>query len=268
MRESRKIENVNTDRAMMQAIHYWLNYSCKVSKVDLLVESSIRFPLMEYIERYLNANKCYLERKYEDFLSEDIFNTTKSADIMWEKNEIEYILELKYLSKDTNKEQERQRFFNDLVRLSLALKLKKDKERRCYFLICGDAVHFGEQMCGSIKQENGDNGGNLLENKDVDPEIDTEFSNWLALNKRGVADAYAHIIYDINNVSPRFKKFIKEYFEISEATEKTQRKPRKKDRTSNTKYLYSFYTKRVWLEYENDEKMTGLWEIVLTDESK
>jgi hypothetical protein len=266
MRESRNIENVNADLAMMQAIHYWLNYSCKVSKVDLLVESSIRFPLMEYIERYLNADKCYLERKYEDFLSEDIFNTTKSVDIMWEKNKIEYIIELKYLSKDTNKEQERQRFFNDLVRLSLALKLKKDKERRCYFLICGDAVHFGEQMRGLIKQENGDNGGNLLENKDVDPEIDTEFSKWLVLNMREVPDTYAHVVYDKNNVNPRFKKFIKEYFEISEATEKNLRKPRKKDRIGNAKYLDSFYTKRVWLNYEKDEKMTGLWEVILTKE--
>lgn len=261
MRKSEPINRTNVNRAMMQAIHYWLNYTCKVSRVDLLAESSIRFPLMEYIERYLEAETCYLERKYEDFLSEDIFNAHKYIDVMWEKGNTEYLIELKYISKHTKQDKEKQRFFNDLVRLSLALKLSKDgKQRKCYFLVCGDAQCFGEQMCGIIQYDTINNVGNSI-TKQKNETIETEFAKWLALEEDEQMDdtnVYKSIKY--NDTDSRFVNFCKDYFENS-----SKDKKKKKDKKDNRKYLGSFKTRKIWLNAKNDEKMTGLWEILLEE---
>ncbi len=258
---------------MMQAIHYWMNYTCKVSKIDLLAEASIRFPLMEYIERYLNAEHFYLERKYEDILSDDIFNITKKADIMWEMKDVEYVMELKYISNDTGKEHEKQRYFNDLVRLSLALELSKAKERKCYFLVCGNAQDFGDQMCGRIKSSGvNDVGNSLKKEKSRKQEIRTEFANWFVLKEMNKAknhkNDYKHIVYGNNKFKTRFEKFVNEYFKIDAPVDGEKKTKRKKDKSENIKYLCSFYTKRVWLNYIDDEKMAGLWEVVLEKNDK
>lgn len=254
MREYRNIEDENASKSMMQAIHYWINYTCKVSKIDLLVESSIRFPLMEYVERYLHADNCYIERQYADFLKESIFKTPRYVDVMWEKKDTEYLLEIKYLRSSTNQENERQRFFDDLVRLSIALNLKKEKQRKCYFLVCGNSCDFGEQMCGYLNR--GDNyGGNLIGSMS-DETINTDFSNWLALDEHNTSEnKIKHIKYD--NEKERFSEFAERYF----GTERIS----SVDQNYHNKYLFPFYTKQIWLSYKNDEKMTGLWEILLME---
>jgi len=261
----------NNELSMMQAIHYWLNYQCKVCKIDLLAESSIKFPLMEYIERYIGADTCHLERQYKEILSEDIFNTTKYLDIMWEKDGTEYLVELKYVSEHTYEDRERQRYFNDLVRLSLALKYKNTNlDRRCFFLVCGDSSDFWAQMRGQYEFQDLKHAGNTF-NKDIKTRKKIrklEFSKWLLLDSRAIKQPYKMI--NIDKEHERFSRFCDEYFKGEDKKEnagKIKKYSKKKDKTKYKNKLDTFYTKRLWLNSQCDEKMTGLWEIMLDQQN-
>lgn len=255
MRENRNIDNINFERAMMHAIHHWLNYMCKVSRIDILAEDAIKFPLIEYIERNLDVKKSYLERGYEEFLIQDIFNDQKRVDVMWEDEETEYLIELKYVKE--NSYTQSQRYFNDIVRLSLALKLKKEKKRRCFLLICGSAAYFAEQLIGKTTSTTDD----IDDPNRSSPKretLSTQFSKWLSFEDES-GELERSINFTKEKLDTKFKNFIKEYFQVDERKKRT----RKKDKSENVKYLSSFCTHRIWLRHdENDEQSAGLWEVM------
>lgn len=253
--------------AMMKPIHHWLNYMCKVSRVDLLAEDAIKFPLMEYIERNLPIERGQLECNYKELLAEDIYNMDKSVDIMWEDSDTEYLIELKYVKNDTKAK--KQHYFNDLVRLSLALKLKNGKKkRRCFFVVCGKTTEFREQFQGVLPQEEY-KGGNALERPKRGRKPSKPFANWLSFDS-AIDEGYKDILYNTTpNITP-FRNFIKEYFNGDDDVnggEERKHRVRKINKAESVKHLCSFHTKYIWVsDNKEDEQSTGLWEIMLSKE--
>lgn len=260
------IRNINIkpfEPAMMKTIHHWLNYMCKVSRIDLLAEDAIKYPLMEFIERNLSVEKGRIERNYEEFLSADFFNSDKYVDISWEDKDTEYYLELKYVKNNTKNK--KQYYFNDLVRLSLALRFRGEskKQRRCFFVVCGNTKEFKEQFHGHLPQKDMQGGNAIPKKKGRKPT--NPFAEWLRFNC-DINDGYGYkeITYDSKAIKSPFVNFIKEYFKADNKSS-TSNKVKKINREENAVYLCSFYTKYIWLSDDmNDEQSTGLWEVMLT----
>lgn len=131
-------------KRLMYAVHHWLSYTATVSQCDLLAESSLRFPICEYIERHANeTDKCEIEVPFS-VLSDN----RRKIDIVWNDESVLNCLELKFVSKNTSDRSEKQRIFNDLCRLYIALQtqttteLNPPERKHCYFAICGDSNLF------------------------------------------------------------------------------------------------------------------------------
>ena len=262
MGATRNIHIVPFELTMMRTIHYWLNYMCKVSRVDLLAEDAIKFPLLDYMERNLSISKGQTEQNYNEFLTQGFFNTDKYIDITLEDEETEYFIELKYVKNDTRAK--KQLYFNDLVRLSLALRVSKyQKKRRCFFIVCGNTAEFKEQFHGLLSQEDTQGGNAIGKKRGRKPK--NPFAEWLQFNLN-VKDRYKEIVYDADTKTISFKNFIKDYFSADNKSI-SSKKRKKINKEENVMYLCSFYTKLIWLADDYvDEQSTGLWEVMLTIE--
>ena len=143
-------------QGIVDALHYWLSYINIVAKSDVLLESSIRYALCEYIERQMQV-ECVLEvkspcfnRRSIDFVwnrgrrgNEDKLKHKKENAIIVDSKDC-YILECKYARDATNSENERQRIFNDLCRL---YKVKKEYPKaHALFLMAGESEQFNNKF--------------------------------------------------------------------------------------------------------------------------
>ena len=263
MREQRNIETQNDLSSMMRTIHHWLNYTAQVSRIDLLAESSLRFPIMEYIERSLNHTCCFMERPYEDF-ADTKFKNTKFVDVMWETEKCDVIMELKYVRENMNVSSEKQRYFNDIVRMGLALGHRKNenKDRRCFFITCGQSEPFMDKIAGNINIKNAnslgdkENGGEFIENN---------FNEWLCFES-GEKVIEKEIRYPSDKdakFASYFSNFIKEYYEEKGKTEKDQLVD-----FALYKDLFPeiIFTNQISLicRKDNVNQSLGLWEISIT----
>jgi len=112
---------------LANAIFYWLNYQHSVSRSDILLESSVRYPLVEYIERQLQI-EVKLEKLYDDL-------GKRRVDFSFDFRGNGCNIELKFLSKYTSSDIQHQFIFNDLLRLSILKGVN-------YFVLCGSSEHF------------------------------------------------------------------------------------------------------------------------------
>lgn len=140
---------------LMIVIHHWLSYTSNVSRCDLLAESSLRFPICEYLERHLGErDHCELEVPFT-ILS----GKRRKIDIVWTEGDTLNCMELKYVSEQTSDRNEKQRIFNDLLRLYIASKsqttqeVPSPSERHCYFVMCGDSTFFMTQFQQHAEEE-------------------------------------------------------------------------------------------------------------------
>lgn len=107
---------------LAKCIFYWLNYHSSVSCSDVLLESAVRFPLAEFIERRLQV-PVELETRHPDY-------DRLRVDFCYCVNGLKRNIELKFLHDYSDREAEFKRFFDDLVRLALL-------DGTNYFILCG-----------------------------------------------------------------------------------------------------------------------------------
>ena len=119
---------------MAKALLYWLNYyelSCKESVVN---ESSLRYPLSEFIERKMSGN-VHFERRLDEN------NKQKHLDFTYKVviggDEIAGGVEVKYVQQYTRYTSEQQRYFDDLARLS-----SLDNNNENIFVVFGPKSEF------------------------------------------------------------------------------------------------------------------------------
>ena len=114
------------------AVMWWLSYTSAVGRNYVLGEGSIKFPTSEYLERS-TVDEIALEYSHPIF-------SRKRFDLFFKnKNNEKIVFEFKYIKGgSTRKSDEKQRIFNDLMRLYFSL----DTDHKAYFLICGNQNDF------------------------------------------------------------------------------------------------------------------------------
>lgn len=119
---------------MAAAVIWWLNYLNAIGRGYVINENAIKYPVAEYLEKsIIEKKKIQLERNHPILWKRKI-------DVCYEKNGEEIAFEFKYIKEgSTVKQSERQRVFNDLMRLHYFLAGGGSK---AYFLICGNKTEF------------------------------------------------------------------------------------------------------------------------------
>jgi|GEM_PF-1435318 hypothetical protein len=116
---------------LANAVMLWLSYISAIGREYVLNEGAIRFPVAEYLERS-NVDGIELE-----FSHPKLFK--KRFDLFFKNKNVKNVFEFKYIKNgSTRNTDEKQRVFNDLMRLHLYL----EETNKGYFLICGDRRQF------------------------------------------------------------------------------------------------------------------------------
>src|SRR3990172_6238027 len=138
--------NVNQ---LATAVMWWLSYTSAVGRNYILSEGAIKFPASEYLERS-KTDEIELEYGHPKL-------SRKRFDLFFRKNAIEdTVFEFKYIKNGSTRTQdEKQRIFNDLMRLHLFL---DNTNQKGYFLICGNQSDFIKDF-QKIKKEPIDENG-------------------------------------------------------------------------------------------------------------
>lgn len=116
------------------SISHWLSYQNKIGREFMNSESSLKYPIADYLTNISQSiNDIKLEEKH--FLFDDRY-----VDVTLEEDKsLKYAFELKVAKYNTTQTKEKQRIFNDLLRLFFMSKLKKVNS---YFIISGEHQEF------------------------------------------------------------------------------------------------------------------------------
>lgn len=158
-----------------------------------LYEETIKYPLMEYIER-----RAFGPVLVETEVNHPVFKS-KKIDLKLKVNTITYYFEFKYV-RDTYASSIKQSFFNDLVRLHY-LSIKRNC--RSFFLVAGDLQAFNS----ALKKEK-PNGLNMNPSNSNPSSIPS--FKWLLFDEGVKGDC------DVRDSSRLYKNFQKAYSEIEE----------------------------------------------------
>lgn len=133
---------------LAKSVYYWLNYINSVSRTELLLESSLRYPISEFTERRLHQT-CFLEIQHPHF-------ETRPMDFVW-LNDFSpeafdskkfcnnaFIMECKCAAYGMNNQEHRQDIFDDLCRLYFVL--HDCPEARALFMMAGEKEPFKKQF--------------------------------------------------------------------------------------------------------------------------
>lgn len=113
------------------AVMWWLSYTAAIGRDYVLSESAIKFPVAEYLERS-TTDKIKLEYGHPKL-------SLKRFDLFFKTTLDENVVEFKYIKNGSTRDSdEKQRVFNDLMRLHLFL----ETNHKGYFLICGSQREF------------------------------------------------------------------------------------------------------------------------------
>ncbi len=166
-----------------RSIYYWFCYINNSSNSDVLLESSVRFPLVEYLERR-EGMKVFLEKRIDgyshraiDFYFEKTSFVNDSSGNMTNKIEVSFYAEIKFVSLDTGDSLIRQKVFNDLVRL----RHYASDNVFCYFIMCGPTPFFETSFKKvSVKTER----GNLRQSGKTNTKAPkrTVYNDWFSFN--------------------------------------------------------------------------------------
>ncbi len=164
-----------------QCVYNWLGYLSKASdNSKLIAESSIKFPFVECLERH-SIKDIYLEYRHPLFKGKRIdvcVGSNAESEIDFDTIQNVFI-EFKFVRGDTLSDKEKQRYFNDIMRLS-CLK-KKCPQSTCYLLICGETISFNDafRYCPGFKDISSmlvDKKGKKRKNKK------SIYNKWLSFN--------------------------------------------------------------------------------------
>lgn len=119
------------------AMEHWLGFQDKIGRSFMMNEDALKYPLADYLVNDGNINIKYidLENPHPNFSNRlvdvSVFDSTNKT--------LNNVFELKLAKSTTRNQSEKQRIFNDLMRLHLANIVSGDK---CYFIITGKSINF------------------------------------------------------------------------------------------------------------------------------
>lgn len=180
---------------MASAVVWWLNYLSAIGRNYVINESSIKYPVAEYLEKSIGEkDNIKLERNHPLLKS-------RSLDLYYKKDTEEIAFEFKYIKDgSTLKPSEKQRVFNDLLRLHYFLESGGTK---AYFLICGIKSEFKNSFMKIPKPTS-----STLPIAPVT--YDMFYEKWFSFS-----DKVREVKIDLNSTDPTYepiyKKFFKDY---------------------------------------------------------
>ncbi len=122
-------------------IEHWLSFQEKIGRSFMINEDALKYPIADYLVNATNndISAIELEKQHPNYTDRHVDLTV----IDRLNNAIKNVFEFKLAKSDTRKPSEKQRIFNDLMRLHLAKQVSSDK---CYFIIAGKANHFKQDF--------------------------------------------------------------------------------------------------------------------------
>lgn len=119
------------------AIEHWLGFQDKIGRSFMMNEDALKYPLADYLVNDGNIDIKFvdLEKAHPNFSNRLVDVSVIDSTSKNLKN----IFELKLAKSATRNQSEKQRIFNDLMRLYLANLITGDK---CYFIITGKSTNF------------------------------------------------------------------------------------------------------------------------------
>ena len=122
-----------SEECLGNSIHSWLSYQIALNHNYSLAESSINVPFGEYLAQYISKLELEKELKYFGSRWTDAFFVRR------ETVDTPYYFEFKYTKNGSTRNQpEKQRVFNDLMRLNSI----DDSNSHKFFLMAGKSEEF------------------------------------------------------------------------------------------------------------------------------
>lgn len=119
---------------LASSIIWWLNYLNAVGRNYVINESSIKYPVAEYLENSV-SERDNIKLEYNHPLLKK-----RSIDLYYKNEGQKVAFEFKFIKNgSTTKKKEKQRVFDDLLRLHYFL---ENGGTKAYFLICGVKSEF------------------------------------------------------------------------------------------------------------------------------
>lgn len=225
---------------MASAVIWWLNYISAVGRKYVINENSIKYPVAEYLEKSIcEKNNIKLEHPHPILKS-------RSLDLYYKKDLEETAFEFKFIKNgSTTKQSEKQRVFNDLMRLHYFLESGGTK---AYFLICGMKSEFKNSF---MKIPSATALNRQLPNS---PIVSSPFyEEWFSFNDKPRDKAIS-----LNNSNDPYKNIYAKYFNDYKAKKGKTMKPPK-----------SVKTKMIFISQEiidsniPENLRIGIWEVLL-----
>jgi hypothetical protein len=237
---------------LANAVQWWMSYTSAVGRSYVLAESSIKFPLAEYLERS-NLKEIKLEFSHPK-LSSRRFDL-HFEDFKDNKTAIEFKFIKNGSTRDTS---EKKRVFNDLMRLYLYL----DNNEKGYFLICGAQQDFSKDFYRLLSKppKSTEENPYITPDTEVKKSLKTEpegfYSKWFSFDNEDPDIEIAPTVGE-DEYGKIYKSFLSEYGEIFKET------------TGNELHLpEKFKTRLLFLsqeiEHENEfyqPANIGIWEV-------
>lgn len=218
-----------SDADLATMIFLRLSYYQAISYANILAESSIRYPVAEYLERRLSYKKVILEypnpvfqRKRCDLYVEKKYNTGKLEQIAFE---FKYVWDnTSYLFQD---------YFDDILRLHYL----HNEGMRAFFIVCGNPINFNNQF-RSVKKQKVLTGSRNRRPSGI-------FSRVLSFS---IDPLKIHKTLNTDKYKDYYKEFINHY--------------EFKDTTVSHPHNLTFQTKLIKLIHGDDPHSVGIWEVL------
>jgi len=119
------------------AIEYWLGFQHKIGRSFMMNEDALKYPLADYLvnEGNVDLQLIDLEIAHPNFSNRQVDLTVFNI----QNRTVKSLFELKLAKEETWYQAEKQRIFNDLIRLYLGSLVSTEK---CFFIITGKTSHF------------------------------------------------------------------------------------------------------------------------------
>jgi len=238
---------------LANAVQWWMSYVSAVGRSYVLAESSIKFPLAEYLERS-NLKEIKLEYTHPKLLN-------RRFDLHFEDSKnTKTAIEFKFIKNGSTREtSEKKRVFYDLMRLDLYL----DNNKKGYFLICGAQSDFSTDFYRLLSKPSNTSDNNLFITPDTKVKTTKKlksegfYSKWFSFN---IKKPEKEILLQVKSGEYQeiYQSFLDEYKDIF-----------KKSTQNELSLPYSLTTKLLYIsqEYKNEDRFyqpatIGIWEII------
>lgn len=181
--------------SLINSVSYWLCFQEKIGRKFMINESSLKYPIADFFtNHHFPVNNINLE------FNHPIFKKRRIDIVLKENNELKIIFELKIASYNTSQKKEKERIFNDLMRLYT---LAKKDSLKTYFIMSGDYQDF-LTFFRSIENKK-----ELKESTELDYNIKDPsgyFTKWFSFNKE------EEVVIDIENENEEKYRIIYDNF--------------------------------------------------------